>query len=205
MLTIIAHRGAMGYEPENTILSILHDNTVDRTTNGSGYIWDMTFEELRIFDAGKGQKIPRLEEVLDSIDNIKINLELKGHDTAKPVYEMIKKYVKKGKWQFDSFCISSFNHRLLLNFVSIMKKNSGIKICPVVLGIPMDLSQFISKLNAYSLNISTEFINAEIVKDAHEKGMKVFVYVVNDLNEFRRMELLGIDGYFTNYPGLFPL
>ena len=228
MLIEIAHRGAMGYEPENTLLSfqkaselnadmvemdvyrcktgelvILHDYTVDRTTNGSGDVWDMTFEELRSLDAGKGQKIPSLEEVLDSLRNIKINLELKGEDTAVPVFEIINEYVKNKKWQFESFYVSSFNHRLLLKFISIMQKNSGIKISPIVLGVPLDLSQFALKLKAYSLNISTEFVNADIVSDAHQKGMKVFVFAVNDLNEFRRMKLLGVDGYFTNYPGSF--
>lgn len=226
----IAHRGAMGYEPENTLLSfhkalnlkadmlemdvyrcksgelvILHDNTVDRTTNGSGYIWDLTLEELRKLDAGKGQKIPMLEEVLDTFENIKINLELKGENTAERVYEIIKNYVKKGKWQYESFFISSFNHRLLLEFNSIVQKNPGIKISPLVVGIPMNLSLFVTKLNAYSLNISTEFVNADIINEAHEKGMNVFVYVVNDLAELRRMESLSIDGYFTNYPGLFTL
>ncbi|MBN2039699.1 MAG: glycerophosphodiester phosphodiesterase [Spirochaetes bacterium] len=226
MLIEIAHRGAMGIEPENTLLSfqkavelkaemlemdvhicksgeavIIHDNTVDRTTNGSGYIRDMAYSELRKLDAGKGEKIPRLEEVLDSFSNIKINLELKGEAAAQPVFDIIKKYVNSEKWEYESFYISSFNHRLLLQFISMMNNNSSIKISPLVEGIPLDLSVFISRLNAYSLNISNEFVNSEIISEAHDKGMKVFVYVINDQDELRRMQSLEIDGYFTNYPG----
>ncbi len=145
MFLIIGHRGASGYEPENTLLSfkkaislnadmiemdifkcktgelvIIHDNTVDRTTNGKGYIRDLTFQELRILDAGKGEKIPTLTEVLDLVNNkIKINLELKGEETAGPVCELIRKYVEEKGWNYNDFYISSFNHRLLQEFISV--------------------------------------------------------------------------------------
>jgi glycerophosphoryl diester phosphodiesterase len=229
MFLIIGHRGASGYEPENTLLSfkkaieldvdmiemdvyrcktgeliIIHDNTVDRTTNGKGFILDLTFDELRKLNAGKGEKIPTLEETLNLLNcKTKINLELKGEDTAGPVYELIKKYVKEKNWAYDDFYISSFNHRLLQEFISLTPDNAPIKICPLIYGIPIDLTQYKSIFNAYSLNISRDFINADMIKEAHTLGMKVFVYVVNNPNDALKIKSFGIDGIFTDFPDLF--
>jgi glycerophosphoryl diester phosphodiesterase len=228
MFLIIGHRGASGYEPENTLLSfkkaislnadmiemdifkcktgelvIIHDNTVDRTTNGKGHIMDLTFKELRILDAGKGEKIPTLPEVLDLVNKkIKINLELKGEEIAGPVYKLIRKYVEEKGWSYNDFFISSFNYRLLQEFIKLIPNNVAIKICPLIYGIPIDLSQFTLKFKAYSINISGDFIDKKIINDAHAQGMKVFVYVVNNPDEALKMKSLGIDGIFTDYPDM---
>jgi glycerophosphoryl diester phosphodiesterase len=229
MFLIIGHRGASGYKPENTLLSfkkaislnadmiemdifkcktgelvIIHDNSVDRTTNGKGYIRDLTFKELRILDAGKGEKIPTLPEVLDLVNNkIKINLELKGEGTAGPVYELIRKYVEEKGWSYNDFFISSFNHRLLQEFIKLIPNNAAIKICPLIYGIPIDLSQFTVNLKAYSINVSADFIDKKFIDDAHTQGMKVFVYVVNNPDEAMKLKSLGIDGIFTDFPDMF--
>ncbi len=227
MFIKIGHRGAMGYAPENTLLSfkkaielnvdmiemdvfrcktgeliIIHDFTLDRTTNGSGYVWDLTYEEIRSFETEKGQKIPRLEEVLDVLNNIKINLELKGENTAEHVFEIITRYVKHGKWKYEDFFISSFNHYLLQEFLLFKKDTPGISICPLIQGIPIGLAEFAEKLDAYSINISNEFVNKDIVIDAHQRGMKIFTFVVNDSKELSRMRSLGVDGIFTDYPDI---
>ncbi len=223
---IIAHRGASGYEPENTLLSfkkamelkadmieldvyasktgelvVIHDNTVDRTTNGKGNVWDLSFKELRSLDAGKGEKIPVLEEVLDLLNGqIKVNLELKGPGVAKPVFKLIEKYVAEKRWSYSNFYISSFNHPMLKEFISLTPKDSGIRICPLICGIPAGLAGFAVQFNAYSINISADFINADIVNDAHNRGIKILVYTINDLDELQRIKSLGIDGIFTDYP-----
>jgi glycerophosphoryl diester phosphodiesterase len=229
MFLIIGHRGAPGYEPENTLMSfkkaidlnvdmietdvficktgepvIIHDNTVNRTTNGKGYIWDLSLKDLRSLDAGKGEKIPILSEVLDLLNGeMKINLELKGENTARPVCELIKKYVKEKGWNYNDFYISSFNHRLLQEFISLIPDRAGIKICPLIYGIPIDLAQFADNLNANSINISSEFINTDIIKEAHVQNMKVFVYTVNNSDEALKMKSISIDGIFTDYPDRF--
>ncbi len=227
-MLIIAHRGAMGYEPENTLpsfqkaidmksgmiemdvyqcktgeLVIHHDLTTKKPVNSKIYIEEMTFEEIRSIDAGNGANIPELKETLDFLNNrISINLELKGGNTAKPVYRIIEQYVKNRSWNYNDFYISSFNHPLLLEFISLIPSNCEIKICPLTCGIPAGLAEFGLQLKAYSVNISAEFVNSDYVKDAHKRGMKVFVYVVNDLIELKRMESLGVDGIFTNYPDI---
>ena len=104
MVTKIGHRGAMGYAPENTLKSfkkalelnvdaieldvyicksgelvVIHDDKVNRTTNGKGYVAEKTFKELRALDAGEKEKIPELKEVFDLV-NKKVNINPKSED-----------------------------------------------------------------------------------------------------------------------------
>lgn len=134
-LLCIGHRGAMGHAPENTLLSIrkalalgtpcmemdvhsvdghlvvFHDNRLERTTNGTGYLLDQKFHELRKLDAGDGEKMPTLQETFETIHmKAGVNIELKGPDTAIPVVEFISK-VRVTGWNDDLLLISSFNHR----------------------------------------------------------------------------------------------
>ena len=114
----VGHRGAMGYEPENTLRSfkkalelgvdmiefdvyvcksgelvVIQDDTLERTTNGKGLVIEKTLAELKELDAGKEEKIPTLEEIMDLADKkVKINVELKGNNTAEPVSDMIENY-----------------------------------------------------------------------------------------------------------------
>jgi len=223
MITKIGHQGAMGHAPENTLLSfkkalelkvdmveldvyvcqtgelvVIHDDKVNRTTNGRGYVIKKTFDELRSLDAGKGEKIPTLKEVFDIVDKqIKINIELKGMDTAKPVYELIEDYVKNKDWQYDNFFISSFNYYELKKFNEL---NPNVKIDALITGIPIGFAKFAKKINAYSINLSVKFINQEFVDDAHSKGLKIYVWTVNDLDGIERMKSLCVDGFFSNFP-----
>ncbi|MFH0849946.1 MAG: glycerophosphodiester phosphodiesterase family protein [Candidatus Bathyarchaeota archaeon] len=71
-------------------LVVIHDETVDRTTDGSGRVGEMTLGELRALDAGKGERIPTLEDVFSALqDRIAVNVEIKGRETAEPVCELI--------------------------------------------------------------------------------------------------------------------
>src|SRR5262245_29681827 len=117
----IGHRGARGYEPENTLLSfrkalalgapcieldvfavggqlvVFHDDRLERTTNGKGFLLEHSFEELRRLDAGKGEKIPTLSEVFAAVDRrAGINIELKGRNTAKPVADFVSRMRTEG-------------------------------------------------------------------------------------------------------------
>jgi len=219
----IGHRGAAGYEPENTLLSfkkaldlgvdaieldvyvcktgelvVIHDDKINRTTNGNGYVVEKTFEELRSLDAGQGEKIPTLKEVLDLVDKkVIVNIELKGVDTANPVSKLIDRYIGEKGWTKDNFIVSSFNHPELKKFNLL---NPKIKIGALLTGIPIDYAEFAQKLNAYSVNLSIEFINQEFVDDAHKRGLKVFVWTANDLDDINRIKALGVDGIFSNFP-----
>lgn len=222
-MIIIGHRGAMGYEPENTLLSfkkamelnvdmieldvhvcktgelvVIHDDKVNRTTNGRGYVAEKTLNELKKLDAGKGEKIPILKEVLDLINKqTKINIELKGKNTAKPVSDIIEKYVKEKQWDYDDFLVSSFNYNELEKFHGL---NPKIRIGIIVDKKHDNSLKLAKKLNTYSIHPSIKLINKEFINKAHKVNLKVLVWTVNNSNNIKKMESLGIDGIFTNYP-----
>jgi glycerophosphoryl diester phosphodiesterase len=222
IMIIFGHRGARGLKPENTLpsfteglmhtnaieldvyacktgeLVVIHDDTVDRTTNGHGYVTEMTFDQLRKLDAGAGAQIPTLQEVLDLAKNTSlVNIELKGPGTATPVAGVIKHYVETRQWTYENFIASSFNHVELAAFKKIC---SEVRIAALICGIPLDLAQCATILNAYALNPSLEFISQDLVDDAHNRGLKVFVYTVNTQEDLNRLNALGVDGIFTDYP-----
>jgi glycerophosphoryl diester phosphodiesterase len=130
MVEVIGHRGAAGYEPENTLRSfkkaleigvdiveldvhltkdnklvVIHDEKVDRTTNGRGYVKNYKLSELKKLDAGKGERIPTLQEAIDLLyGRVKVQIELKGENTEKPVVDLIKNYDP------ENFILTSFYH-----------------------------------------------------------------------------------------------
>jgi glycerophosphoryl diester phosphodiesterase len=233
----IGHRGACGYEPENTLLSfkkalelgvemiefdvhrlksgeivVFHDDKLDRTTNGKGYISDKTFDEIRILDAGKGKKIPTLEEVLDLVDRkAKVNIELKGKNTGKTTAETINNFIEIKGWRREDFLVSSSLRSELQDFI---RMNTGVKIGIVVnhtsvgilgliLRIPFGFQKFASQVNASFISFSRWFLKKRYVAEAHKKGQKVFVFTINRRNDADRAKSFGVDGIFTNYPDKF--
>jgi glycerophosphoryl diester phosphodiesterase len=220
-LLCIGHRGAMGHAPENTLLSIhkalelgtpcieidvynvdgqlvvFHDNRLERTTNGTGYLLDQQFDDLRTLDAGKGEKIPTLEEAFEAIQlKAGVNIELKGPGTAGPVVEFICEMREAG-WNDDLLLVSSFNHREL----SLVRRlDPKIKLGAMMVGLPVDNAAFGVSLGAYSVHLSFEFIDLGFVKDAHARSLRVFVFTVDHPEDIKKMRALGVDGVFTNYP-----
>ena len=220
-LLCIGHRGAMGHAPENTLSSIrkalalgtpclevdvysvdghlvvFHDNRLERTTNGTGYLLDQKFDDLRKLDAGNGEKIPTLKEAFEAINlNAGVNIELKGPDIANPVVNFIAKMRKSG-WNDDLVLVSSFNHRELS---LVNKLDPRIKLGAMMVGLPMDDAAFAESLGAYSVHLSIEFIDRRFVKDAHARNLRVFVFTVDHPEDINKMRELGVDGVFTNYP-----
>ena len=220
-LLCIGHRGAMGHAPENTLASfqkalelgtpcveldvyyvdgklmVFHDDRLERTTNGSGYLLDRNFDYLRSLDAGNGEKIPTLREVFEAIDlRAGVNIELKGPDTARPVVEFISALRKHG-WNDDLILVSSFNHREL---AEVRRIDSRIRLGAMIVGLPVDNAAFAAVLGAYSVHLSLEFIDRRFVDNAHSRGLRVFVFTVNHPDDICKMEKLRVDGVFTNYP-----
>ncbi len=131
----IGHRGAKGYEPENTLVSfqkaldlhvdgieldvhlsvdgeiiVIHDETIDRTTNGKGFVNGLSLQELKAFLIEGKHEIPTLEEVFDLVNQkCFINIELKSHDVTDKVVALIEKFVTKKGWKYDHFLVSSFD------------------------------------------------------------------------------------------------
>ncbi len=220
---IIGHRGAMGHAPENTLKSFqkaldldvdmvecdvhrskdgkivcIHNAKLDKTTNGKGYVIRKTLEQLKTFDAGEGEKIPTLIEVLDLIDKrISINIELKGKKTLYPVLKIIERYVKEKGWKHSDFLISSF---LRTKLRKIDKNKRKIRVGALLAYRPFGFLKFAKKIRAYSVNINLKLINQTLVDDAHAMGFKVFVWTVNEASDIKYVKSLKVDGIFSDFP-----
>ncbi len=213
----IGHRGASGHRPENTLaafdyavtlgcpwveldvyhiedeLIVFHDDKLERCTNGTGDIRDKSFAYLRGLDAGEGQQIPTLREVANLINQrAGINVELKGPDTAAPVCALLDQLVREG-WDANQFLLSSFYHAELAKADPKYRRGA-------LFHKKQNYFQTTDSLAAYALNLSLKIVDAQTVNDAHERGLKVFVYTVNETDDIDAMRALGVDGIFCDYP-----
>lgn len=225
-MIIIGHRGACGYEPENTLSSfqhaielgvamveldvyvcktgqlvITHDNDVSITTDGVGTIDDMTFEQIRALQVKGTGQIPTLQEVVELVNRrVPINIELKGPGTAQPVAELITTYKEQG-WSDSDFIVSSFDHAQLREFK---------QYCPSVkTGVLFDRHDALYTIvdvavehHADVIGLDCEAVTSELVQLAHRAGFPVYVWTVNDKKTADIMRTFNVDGIFSNYPDL---
>ncbi|MBI4765992.1 MAG: glycerophosphodiester phosphodiesterase [Deltaproteobacteria bacterium] len=219
----IGHRGAMGYAPENTLDSfakalelgvdgieldvhlcrsgetvVIHDSRVDRTTNGQGKVREMTLGELKDLDAGNGNPILTLEEVLDFVDRrALIDIELKAKGTAGPVAAMIRQYLESRGWKPDLFLITSFDHHELKRCHELIPY---IPFGPLLAAKPLDYARIAQAMEANRIMPFFEFLDENFVQDAHQKGIKVITWTVNRFDDIKEVLAMGVDGIISNYP-----
>lgn len=225
-MLIIAHRGASGTLPENTLASfakavklgaemveldvhlcatgelvVIHDASVNHTTNGRGLVSKKTLTQLQNLDAGMREKIPTLNEVLALIDrNTRVNIELKGPGVAPEVARTINRLLVSKKWTAWDFIISSFHHGQLKRFHSIIPE---IQIGILYKNHPTDYLKLAGELNAFSINLPLNKVNVPLIHEVHRHKLQVWVYTVNKIQEYQKAEILGVDAIFTNFPELF--
>ncbi|ACV27154.1 glycerophosphodiester phosphodiesterase [Kangiella koreensis] len=220
-MKVIGHRGAMGLAPENTLLSfrkalelgvdgvefdvqnidgnllVFHDDTLERTTNGSGLLLDHSIDYLRSLDAGQGEKIPFLHDVIELIDiDTFINIELKGLRTASLVMELVK-LLDKDRYKKENFIISSY---LYSELFLVRQLDPDIQIGVIADELPDVALSFARDVNAYSFHPSLSLVSKELVEQVHEEGMLLYVHTVNDPDNIAKVKAMGVDGIFTDYP-----
>ncbi len=223
-MLIFAHRGASAIEPENTLaafkaaclsncdgvefdiqhvdgkLVVFHDRYIERTTSGKGLLIEHSFEQLRKLDAGNGEIISTLDEVLAIVANQKvINIELKS--IAISDLSLLFQYLDEAKTSLkinvNQLLLSSFNHQLLQ---VINQQRPEFSLGALTASLPLNNAEFAQQLNAHSANIVIEYVTQEFVDDAHQRGLQVYVYTVDKLNDIKRLQAMGVDGIFSNNP-----
>jgi glycerophosphoryl diester phosphodiesterase len=220
-LSCFGHRGAAGHEPENTLRSVrralelgadgvevdvrladgrlvvIHDATLQRTTNGRGRVAGKSFDYLRTLDAGQGERIPTLDEVFETVDRRAVlNIELKGKGAAAPVAAMIDAHVKRGCPE-EKILVSAFDHGQLAD---IKRRRPQTRVGALLDKAPCDLARIAGDLEAWSVNPSLRRVTPAFVERAHQLGLKVIVYTVNEAADLARMEAMGVDGVFSDFP-----
>lgn len=219
----IAHRGAKAYEPENTLqafrkalelnsdgieldvhlsadghIIVMHDDTIDKMTNGKGDINSYTLAELKSFRiAGKFQ-IPTLNEVFDLVDKkCFINVELKNADTSKNVVSLIEEYINKKSWNYEHFIISSFDWNALKE---VQKLNPNISI-GVLTEEDLDMAlAFAETIKAKAIHPDFQLLNKEKVLQIQEKGFLVFPWTVNSEEDIQKVKSYQVNGIISDNP-----
>lgn len=216
-MMIMGHRGAAALEPENTLLSItraieigvdvveidvrlskdkellvIHDSTIDRTTNGTGPVGSYTLEEIKKLDAGKGERIPTLQEVIDLIGNkVKLVIELKEEGTEKRVVELVNK-----NGFDDNVYVISFWHEAVK---AAKEMSSRIKTGVLLVGCPVDVC-IATRASADALVMKYNFVNRKFVEIAHKESLKIFVWNIDDQHLLGPYVDMGVDGIGSNDP-----
>ncbi|MFV5691072.1 glycerophosphodiester phosphodiesterase [Flavobacterium sp. LT1R49] len=219
----IGHRGVKGYEPENTLVSfqkaldmqvdgieldvhlsaddelmVIHDETIDRTTNGKGFVNKLSLRELKAFRIDDKHKIPTLKEVFDLVNqNCFINIELKNYDTAEKVVSLIEKYVTKKEWKYDRFLVSSFDWNALQQVAFL---NDKIPI-GVLTETNLDLAQAFAKfIQAKSIHPHFHLLTKENMAQMQEKGLQVFPWTINEIEDIQKIKAFNVNGIITDFP-----
>lgn len=235
---VIAHRGNSGNAPANTIEAIrqaidvgvdmieidvrltkdgipvlMHNDTVDETTDGKGLVSQMSFDQIRKLDAGswkdrkyKGEKIPSLMEVLDYVKGkVYLSIDLKDESAIPEMVraiqsaDMVNDVVicgcvetqAKAIWQLDE------NFSVLLNTDSdldrLAKKDNKTEFI-------REYIRRACKARFSVLNVNYKFVTDELIYKAHLRGLSVWVWTVDKEEDMNRLIEMGVDGIYSNYP-----
>ena len=219
MVKVLGHRGCAGIEPENTMrafkramdlgvdfieldvrmsidkkLVVIHDDKVDRTTNGNGYVRDLTFEAIRKLDAGKGEKIPSLEEAVDLLKKGKqrIAIEIKEPDTLDGILKIVMEEGLSSK-----VIIVSFWHNVLKRVKEIEPE---IKTGAIFVGRPVDAVSMAKAAQSELLCLKHKYIDKEVVVECHKNDIGVNAWVVDAIEDIEEMKELGVDIISSDHP-----
>jgi len=219
----IGHRGASGYEPENTLASfqkaielhvdqieldvhlsaddelmVIHDETIDRVTDESGQVKEFTVPELKRFRIDKKHDIPTLSEVLDLVDQkCGVNIEIKSFEATEKVVELIEEYVDEKRWNYNQFIVSSFNWNALEQVYIL---NPSIRIA-VLTETNLDLAvAFAETILATAVNPYFHLLTAENTAEMQTAGFLVFPWTVNETEDIKKMKSFNVDGIISDFP-----
>lgn len=222
-MLVFGHRGAAGYVMENTLPSIskaielgieaveidvyrcatgeivvFHDDNLSRLAGINKRIEELSLEEIKAIELRDGSQIPRLDEVMSFIKGkIGLNIELKGENTAKGTFKLVRKHLSEGWWSKGQILISSFNTQELEVFRSL---DQTIDIAVITDKDPVISIPVAKKLEAIAIHPDHKTLNKVNIDLMHENGLRVHPWTVNDFSDLQRMTQLNIDGVFSDYP-----
>ena len=219
----IAHRGAKGYEPENTLaafqkaldlnadgieldvhlssdgqIMVIHDETIDKMTNGKGFVNTLSLSELKSFLVADKYEIPTLKEVFDLVDKkCLINIELKSKDTPQSVTALIEEYILDKNWSYEHFIVSSFDWSALQEVHNL---NSKIPI-GVLTETDLELAlAFAETIKAKAIHPDFHLLNQENTTKIQAHGLLVFPWTINELEDIQKIKKYKVNGIITDFP-----
>jgi glycerophosphoryl diester phosphodiesterase len=240
----VPHRGASGHAPEHTIISYkmgeklhgdyievdlqmtkdgqlvaMHDDTVDRTTNGTGLVHEMTLAEVKKLDAGswfneqypqyanpeyKGIKVPTLEEIFQTFGkNKRYYIETKSPEVYPGMEIELLRLVNEYKIDKGKLLVESFSSESL----KVLKKiDPSIKLIQLLKyrSFAVITDDEIDEIKEYAIGIGTNhhYLNEAYVKKVVRSGLEIHPYTVNDKGRMQQLIKWGVTGMFTNFPDI---
>lgn len=246
----IAHRGGRGLAPEGTIaafdnamalkvdmfefdthitkdghLVVIHDSTVDRTTDGTGWVNEMTLEEIQSLDAGyhfvdengehsfrgQGVYIPTVAEVFERYPNMRHLIELKDtnqaslyEDVIQELWRLIQEYD-----MMDNVMVGSFTHEINERFEAVtwgqIPIGAGESAVRDFVTKHVPYLNGLAQSNVDSLQLPTEaegydLTTKNIIESANKRNMSIYYWTINDEEKMRELIEKGVDGIMTDYP-----
>lgn len=217
---IIGHRGAMAAHPENTLpgiegaleqgvdgieidiwrhesgrLLVFHDETLERTTDGSGALMTTPFDALRALDAGGGARIPLLEEVLALTDGrCELNIELKGPGTARALASFLEQHPTYDR---ASLLLSSFK---VTELEIAMARMPDLRRGVLVVKPNDEAFAEVARLKAFSLHPSARHTTEATIERARDLGVEVYAWTVNDEQTSKQLAAWNVDALITDSP-----
>ncbi|GAA3243769.1 glycerophosphodiester phosphodiesterase [Streptomyces sp. XM83C] len=214
----IGHRGVMGVEPENTLRSfvaaeragldvieldlhlskdgalvVMHDTDVDRTTDGSGPIAEKTLEELRELDAGKGERVPVFEEVLDAV-RAPLQAEIKDVRAARSLAAVLNE-----RRLTERVEVLSFHDEAIAEVARLVP---GVRTALVAEHYGPEVVDRAVAAGAATVCLDIQRLTLEVVERARKAGLRVCAWVVNTQQHLRLVRALELDGATTDHPDI---
>jgi glycerophosphoryl diester phosphodiesterase len=229
-LTIFAHRGARAHAPENTLLAfrlgyalaadafecdvqltadgalvVIHDARLNRTTTGKGPVAARTLAELRELDAGRGERIPTLDEVLALARTYGrgVNLEIKAEtaEAARATAAAMEPALRALEEPMRPLVlVSSFE---LAALPPLKQGLPWLRVATLHGGRQWRRPDMLApalEMGAEAIHPGTNLVSADLVRRAHQRGLKVHVWTANRWSTLRSLLSLGVDGVITDYP-----
>ncbi len=216
----IGHRGACGHAPENTLASIeqaivlrcaltevdiqrtsddelvlLHDERVDRTTDGRGRVADLTLPDIRTLDAGGGESPPTLDDVLKAASGrIGLILELKTGGSAYDVCAIVRGSGFTQPVIYASFLQEELQH--------VRRANPNAQTMILFTQLPASPWAAAARLHATHVGLRLDTVTEPLVNALHNQGLIVFAYTANQPAQVSKMKMLGVDGIISDFPDL---
>ncbi len=241
---IIAHRGASSMAPENTMASfrkamdigvdmveidvhltqddhlvVLHDSTLERTTNGNGPVSEINFEDLRKLDAGtwfdasfENERVPAIQEVFDLIGGkCGLLLEIKVAKSSRPgLAKAALKAIDEANAQGWAV-VQSFDDEILFEIneinPSIVTHKLIVEKPPIFPGVidtsGINFGTLAKYKNQKAINCNHRFLGKKLIRKFHNHGFATFAWTVNEVEKGKKLMEWGVDGLITNYPQRF--
>ncbi|MER6068476.1 glycerophosphodiester phosphodiesterase family protein [Streptomyces sp. NPDC001817] len=212
----IGHRGLMGVEPENTLRSfvaaqdagldlieldlhlskdgalvVMHDEEVDRTTDGTGPIADKTLAELRALDAGRGERVPVFEEVLEAV-RTPLQAEIKDVAAARALAAVMHERDLVGRVE-----VSSFHDDAVAEITRLVP---GVRTALIAGRYGTDVVERAVAVGAATVCLNIRRLTLEVVEHARGSGLRIIGWVVNTQDHLRLVRALELDGATTDFP-----